>query len=152
MPLRCGHLHRISQTVKLVTDLTQVRPEGSLVVTEVRHEVSDIEVAIVAHTAGQIVDFIDTIAVAVDELTRLVLPGSQIGSAVHVIRHVQACQTQDSRAKIVKADQSSGLRSRFSRREVLELFGKPNDRFRETKIADRRLSGLKPKDRRLFQC
>ena len=129
MPLSRGHFFGISEAIKLVANLAAIRPDGGLVVAEVRHVVADVKVSVVAHGAGEVAHFVHAIAVPVNVAARRGSVLAEERFTLHCLGDRQVEQVQHRGRVVHKTHEPIGGGSGFTGGEVLPFFGEANDQW-----------------------
>ena len=127
MPLSRGHFFGISEAIKLVANLAAIRPNGRLVVAEVRHVVTDVKVPAVAHGAGEVAHFVHAIAVAVRVAARRGSVLAEERLSLHRLGYRQAEQVQHGGRVVHKTHEPIGGGAGFAGGEVLPFLGEANE-------------------------
>ena len=129
MPLRSAHRFGLGQAVKVVADFAVVRPGRGLVVAEVRHVVTNVQVAAIAHGAGEVAHFIDAVAMAVNIAAGFRRFVAVKRFSLHVFGDGRAGEAQHGRGVIDKAHEAVGGGAGFAGRKVLPFFGETSHQW-----------------------
>ncbi len=121
MTLRRGHRSVSRRSVELVTNLAEIRPRRRLVVAEVRHVVSNVEIAPIPCRSREVDHLVDAISMAEDVLAgwRSILAEEDL--PLHELRDVESREFENSRREVDEAHESIAHGPGRARREVLEL-------------------------------
>ena len=126
VPLGGGHRFALGQAIKVVANFAVVGPGGGLVVAEVRHVVANVQVAAIAHGAGEVAHFIDSIAVAVDVPARRGDLEPEERFALHIFGDGDAGEAEDGGRVVHKTHEAVDGGAGFAGGEVLPFFRETN--------------------------